>query len=71
MTNVIISRKELNKLVRQSRAYKKLASRLFETVVKDPISEVVEDFAQTDLYSKGFLKDMEAGLRKSSYGSRK
>lgn len=71
MGNVVISQRELSKLVRQSRAYKKLASRLFEIVVKDPVSEVVEDFAQTGLYSKGFLRDMEAGLRKSSYGRKK
>ncbi|MBI2048874.1 MAG: hypothetical protein HY434_00790 [Candidatus Liptonbacteria bacterium] len=71
MANVIISEKELNKLTRQSRAYKKLTSRLFELVVKDPVSEVVEDFTKTGLYSRGFLRDMEAGLRKSSYGKQK
>lgn len=68
MNTITISQKEFNKLKRQSQAYKKLAARLFEVVVKDPVMEVVEDFRQTGLYSKGFLKDLQAGLKKSSYG---
>jgi hypothetical protein len=33
---------------------------------KDKISAVVSDFAKTNLYEDAFLKDLEAGLKKSS-----
>ena len=52
---------------KQAEGYQKLASRLFESVIKDPIQEVVEDFRGTGLYTEAFLKDLEDGLQKSSY----
>lgn len=70
MSKVIISREEYKKLKNQSEAYKKIATRLFEVVIKDQIEEVVSDFRQTNLYTKGFLSDLDNGLRKSSYSSR-
>jgi len=68
MVKVTISKTEYTRLRRQAAAYKKLTARFFEAVVKDSILEVVEDFHKTNLYSKGFLRDLESGLRKSSYG---
>jgi len=67
MNTVTIPKKEYQKLKSQASAYRKMAKSLFSAVVKDPISEVAEDFKVTGLYSKGFLKDLETGLRKSSY----
>jgi hypothetical protein len=45
-------------------------AKFFELVVKDPVEEVVEDFRKTNLYSEKFLKDLEAGLKKSSYAKK-
>ena len=67
MNTVTISKKEYAKLKGQALAYRKMAKSLFSAVVKDPISEVVQDFNSTGLYNKNFLKDLENGLRKSSY----
>lgn len=67
MNKVNISKEEYQKLKKQSEAYKKLASRFFETIVKDPIKDVIQDFRQSNLYTKDFLSDLENGLRKSSY----
>ncbi len=33
---------------------------------KDSINSIVADFEATDLYEEDFLKDLEAGLKKSS-----
>ena len=33
---------------------------------KDKISSILTDFAATNLYEDGFLKDLEKGLKKSS-----
>jgi len=67
MENTTIKKKELLRLKRQAKAFRKLAAQLFECVINDPVQEVVEDFKKTDLYSKDFLCDLENGLRRSSY----
>ena len=67
MRKVIISKEEYENLKKQATAYKKLASRFFETVIKDPIKDVVIDFVKTGLYTREFLADLESGLRKSSF----
>jgi hypothetical protein len=38
----------------------------FKPFEKDEIKSILADFEATDLYEKGFLKDLEKGLRKSS-----
>ena len=38
----------------------------FSTFKKDKINSIISDFAKTDLYEDGFIKDLEAGLKKSS-----
>ncbi len=68
MSQVTISEQEYQQLKRQGAAYRKLATKLFQSFVKDDVASVVRDFADTKLYSKHFLKDLEKGLRKSSYG---
>ena len=70
MNSVTISKKEYDKLKSQASAYRKMAKSLFSAVIRDPVSEIVGDFRQTGLYSKAFLKDLESGLRKSSYLNR-
>ncbi len=67
METITISKKEYKKLLSQSKAYEKLAKDFFESVVKDPVDEVVSDFKKTNLYTNEFLEDLESGLRKSSY----
>jgi len=39
-------------------------------MIKDPIEEVINDFRKTNLYTKGFLADLEDGLKKSSYAKK-
>lgn len=70
MATITIPKTEYSKLKRQSDAYKKLSSRFFESVIKDPIEEVINDFHKTNLYTKGFLADLEDGLRESSYAKK-
>lgn len=70
MDKITISKEEYKKLKKQSEAYKKLAGHLFETVIKDPIKDVVADFRGTGLYTNDFLSDLENGLRKSSYSAK-
>lgn len=57
-----------DKLERQAKAYRKIAARFFESVLEDSPEDVVKDFKETGLYTDDFLNDMEAGLKKSSYG---
>ncbi len=64
---VTISKVELIRLKKQAQAYRALAASVFRFAVKDPIKEVVKDFEDTDLYTDGFIKDLESGLRQSSY----
>ena len=33
---------------------------------KDKLANIISDFSETNLYKKGFLKDLEQGLKKSS-----
>lgn len=67
MSTVTIPKNEYQALKRQSAAYREVASRLFESVVKDDITDVVRGFAATGKYSAIFIADLESGLRKSSY----
>lgn len=67
MNKITIPKTEYLKLRKQAKGYQKFASRLFESVIKDPIQEVTEDFRRTDLYTEAFIKDLEDGLQKSSY----
>lgn len=64
---VTISKVELIRLKKQAQAYRTLAASVFRFAVKDPIKEVVKDFQDTDLYTDAFIKDLERGLRPSSY----
>ena len=67
MVKVEIPKTEYEQLKKQAEAYRRFAARFFESVVRDPIDQVVEDFRKTNLYPEVFLKDLESGLRKSSY----
>ena len=67
MSRITISKTEYTKLKKESKAYRAVASRLFEMLIKDPVKNVVEDFRKSGLYSKEFIADLEQGLRKSSY----
>ncbi|MBU6426737.1 hypothetical protein KGQ27_00640 [Patescibacteria group bacterium] len=68
MSKITISKTEYSNLKKQSKAYRVVMARLFELLIKDPVKSVVDDFRKIGLYSDGFLSDLEAGLRKSSYG---
>ncbi len=63
----MIPKTEYEQLKRQAQAYRRFVAEFFESVVRSPIEEVVEDFRKTGLYTEGFLTDLDSGLRKSSY----
>ncbi len=68
MSRITISKTEYSKLKKQSNAYRAVAAKLLELLVKDPVKSVMDDFRNVGLYSKEFLAEMESGLMKSSYG---
>lgn len=67
MEKVAIPKIEYERLRREASAYRKFATHFFQSAVRDPIDEIVEDFQRTDLYTQEFLEDLADGLRKSSY----
>jgi len=67
MSRITIPKTEYAKLKKEANAYRAVAARLFELLIKDPVKTVVEDFRASGLYSEGFVSDLEDGLRKSSY----
>ena len=64
---ITLPKTEYQRLKAQAKAYQKIMSKFFEFALKDSVKEVVEDFRRTNLYTEEFLKDLEAGLKKSSY----
>ena len=70
MVKVTLPKTEYKQLKRQATAYRRFAARFFDLIIKDPIGEVVADFRKTNLYTEPFLKDLESGLRKSSYAKK-
>ena len=70
MNKIAIPKTEYVRLQRQAAAYRKLTQKLFESVLHDAVGDTVEDFRRTSLYSENFLRDLEEGLRKSSYGKK-
>jgi len=70
MSTVTLPKTEYLKLRKQAVAYRKLVGKVFESVVHDPVEELIDDFRKTDLYADEFLRDLESGLRKSSYSKK-
>ena len=64
---ITLSKTEYQRLKAQAKAYQKIMSKFFELALRNSIKEVIEDFRRTNLYSEEFLKDLESGLKKSSY----
>lgn len=59
------------KVVFPPQAYEKLAGRIFENAIKDPVNDIVSDFKKNNLYTTEFLLDLEDGLKKSSLAKSK
>ena len=66
---VTIPKTEYTRLKREAGAYRRFTEQFFQTAIREPIEDVVEDFRKTDLYTKEFLSDLEDGLRRSSFAS--
>jgi len=71
MQTITISKNEYKKLLSQAKAYQKLAGEIFKKVINDPVSDLVDDFRKTGIYTDDFLIDLEKGLKKSSYAKNK
>lgn len=70
MSYVTIPKTEYQQLKKQAHTLRKFYARFFDFALKNPVDDVVTDFNATGLYTKGFLRDLDAGLRKSSYAKR-
>ena len=66
---ITIPKTQYQELKTQAKAYKQIMTTLFKQAIKNPVSQVVDDFRNTKLYSKEFIQDLEDGLNKSSYSS--
>ena len=66
---VTLSKPEYTRLKKDAKAYRLLAERIFALPLVGTVSDVMDDFRAEGAYSEEFLADMEAGLRKSSYGT--
>ncbi|GEM_PF-5420905 len=67
-----IGRLALSRGLSLNNFFKKISLQMLDTPQNkysrdDFIKTVVGDFLATNLYTKGFLKDLESGLKKSSY----
>ena len=71
MDTVVIPKIEYRRLRRQADAYKKIAGDLNILLLRDSVHETAKDFQKTGLYTDAFLRDLETGLRRSSYGRSK
>ncbi len=68
MVTITLPKIEYLKLKKEAIAYRRLKAEVFESLMRDPVGRVVKNFRKTKIYSEGFLKDLEEGLRSSSYG---
>ena len=64
---ITLPKNEFNQLKQQAMAYRKFASEFFDLLIRDSAKDVVNDFRATNLYTEGFLQDLETGLADSSY----
>lgn len=71
METITIPKSEYKRLVKRARSYDKLTKQILADVISEPIPDIVSDFRKTNLYSEGFLKDLESGLKKSSHAKGK
>lgn len=56
MEKVVISKKEYLRLKKQSKAYQKLVSRVFESAISDTVEDVVTDFKKPAYIPRDFWK---------------
>ena len=68
--NISVPKTQYDRIARQAKAYRAFVARFFESVIRDPVEDVVGDFRESGLYAEEFLRDMEDGLRRSSYAKR-
>ena len=68
MTTITVPKIEYQKLKKEAIAYRLLKVQVFESLIQNPVDKVVRNFRKTKLYSEDFLRDLEKGLRSSSYG---
>lgn len=70
MIQITVPKTEYEQLSKQAAAYRKFTAEFFESIIKDPIDQIIKDFRNTTLYTEKFLEDLEDGLRKSSYSKK-
>jgi hypothetical protein len=71
MAKVTLPKSKYQELVEKALRYEYIQQILKEDLFASPptrnIKKVIESFRKTGLYNKKFLKDLEKGLKRSSY----
>ena len=71
MANITLPKKEYHQLVEKALRYDYLHQLLEEDLFASPptrsVKKVIESFEKTELYNKNFLRNLEKGLKRSSY----
>ena len=71
MTTITIPKNEYQKLVEKSLRYEYIRQMMEGNLFAPPpvknTRKIIGELRKTKLYSRGFLKDLEKGLRRSSY----
>lgn len=74
MATVTLPKIEYLKLKKRAEAFDKMIAEvnpsLFFTPMEKSRKKIISEFSKTKLYSKEFLKDLEKGLKRSSYFSK-
>ncbi len=71
METIKIDKKEYKRLLKVESAYKKIVGEVYNSKLNDNVDDVVKDFADTNLYTAEFIKDLSDGLKKSTYSDKK
>lgn len=71
MTTITLPKIEYLELKKRASAYEKIIGIIgYDAFVSPPIrsaKQVMKEFKKTGLYNKSFIKDLENGLKRSSY----
>ncbi len=71
MPTITLPKKEYHQLIEKALRYDYIRQLLKKDIFVSPptrsVKKVIDSFSKTGLYGKEFLKDLERGLKRSSY----
>ena len=71
MNKIAVPKNEYRRLRRQADVRKKIAGSVHALLLRDSVSELADDFRKTGLYEEMFVSDLEQGLRRSFWETKK